>query len=189
VSPELGRGWVAGLDPAFSSDPFGLAIVGRDATTSGGQLVLGAARRWTPSPRKARSLDEARTIEDAVLDEVAVVCLSYGARVVTDQYRAAGVADYLRRKGLSVRTEPMTAASKTAAFKALRARLYLDGLELYDEPQLLAELRRLRTKYAAGQASVVNPRSGGSHGDIAQALALAVYEHDRHGMRIDDGED
>ncbi|HEY2940446.1 MAG TPA: hypothetical protein VGJ27_11585 [Gaiellaceae bacterium] len=82
----------------------------------------------------------------------------------------------------------MTAASKTAAFKALRARLYLDGLELYDEPQLLAELRRLRTKYTAGQAAVVNPRSGGSHGDIAQALALAVLEHDQHGMHVG-GED
>jgi hypothetical protein len=186
---EMGTGWVAGLDPAFSSDPFGLAIVGRDRRTSDGRLVLGLARRWMPSPHKARTLDEARAIEDAVLDEAAAVCLGYGARVVTDQFKSRGVADYLRRKGLSVRTEPMTAASKTAAFSALRARLYLDGLELYEEAQLLAELRRLRSKYAAGQASVVNPRSGGSHGDIAQALAIAIYEHDRHGIAIPgDGE-
>lgn len=70
----------------------------------------------------------------------------------------------------------MTAASKTAAFAELRARLLGGTLDLYDEPDLLAELRRLRSRYAAGQASVVNPRVGGSHGDLAQALALAVHE-------------
>jgi hypothetical protein len=47
---------------------------------------------------------------------------------------------------------------------------------------MLAELRRLRTKFSAGSSSVVNPRVGGSHGDIAQALSLAVWEHDRHGL-------
>jgi hypothetical protein len=166
--------WVAGLDPAFSSDPFGLAIVGRDRFRDPQRLVLALARRWSPARQKPRSLEEGRAIEDALLDEVAHVCLGYGARVVTDQYRAAGVVDYLRRKGLSVRAEPMTAASKTAAFTELRARLNLGSLELYEEPQLLAELRRLRTRYAAGRASVENPRVGGSHGDMAQALALAV---------------
>jgi hypothetical protein len=49
-------------------------------------------------------------------------------------------------------------------------------LELYDQPQLLAEFRRLRTRYAAGRSQVENPRVGGSHGDLAQALALVVYE-------------
>lgn len=184
LPPKLGRGWIAGLDPAFASDPFGLAIVGRDARHPGGRLVLGLARRWKPPRRKARSLEESRRIEDELLDEVAAECLRYGASAVTDQHKAAGVADYLRRKGVPVRTVAMSGPSKTAVFKALRARLYLDGLELYDVPELLAELRRLRAKYVAGQASVVNPRVGGSHGDIAQALALAVYEHDRHGMTI-----
>jgi hypothetical protein len=69
----------------------------------------------------------------------------------------------------------MTEASKTAAYSKLRARLNADELELYEEPVLLADLRRLRTRYAAGRASVVNPRSGDSHGDVAQALALAVW--------------
>jgi hypothetical protein len=116
------------------------------------------------------------------LREVAAVCRYYGARVVTDQFSAPAIVDRLRREGLSVETIPMTANSKTQAFAELRARLYTDGLELYEEPTLLAELRRLRTKYTAGQAAVVNPRVGGSHGDMAQALALAVYEHDRHGI-------
>src|SRR5205807_6198330 len=50
-----------------------------------------------------------------------------------------------------------------------------------DAPGLVAELRRLRTKYTAGSSSVVTPRAGGDHCDQAVALALAVHEHDRHG--------
>lgn len=181
LAPEFCMDWIAGLDPAFSSDPFGLAIVGRDPVDRR-QLRLGLVRVWKPSRAKPGSFEERRAIEDAVLDEVAEVCLRYRARVVTDQYAARSLVDYLQRRGLSVRTEPMTAASKTASFTALRARLNLGGLELYPEPGLVSELRRLRTRYAAGAPSVVNPRAGGSHGDMAQALALAVFEHDRHGV-------
>jgi len=182
LAPAQGTGWIAGLDPAFSSDPFGLAVVGRERIDPGregldeSRLVLALARTWKPAKRKPRSFEERRAIEDAVLDEVAAVCLRYGARVVTDQYAAPAIVDYLRRKGLSVRTRPMTAATKTEAFSELRAVLNGGGIELYDGPTLIAELRRLRTRFAAGQASVVNPRVGGSHGDLAQALALAVAE-------------
>jgi hypothetical protein len=174
LSTTEGRRWVAGLDPAFSSDPFGVAIVGRDWRERG-RLVLGAARAWRPDPG-ARTFEQGRRVEDQVLEEVAALCRLYGATAVTDQHRGAGVVDRLRRLGVSVRVVPMTAKSKTAAFLQLRARLTAGELELYDQPQLLAELRRLRTRYAAGRSQVEIPRVGGSHGDLAQALALGVYE-------------
>jgi hypothetical protein len=181
LQPEDAVSWIAGIDPAFSSDPFGLCIVGRHPADRG-RLLLGCARAWTPTRRKPVSLEESRQVEDSLLAEVAAVCQRFGARVVTDQYKSAGVADRLSRFGLYVRTEPMTAPSKDAAFGFLKGRLSDGTLELYEQPDLLAELRRLRTKYTAGRSSVVNPRVGRSHGDIAQALALAVYEHDRHGL-------
>ena len=184
--PTAGRDWIAGLDPAFSSDPFGLAIVGRDANHPE-RLVLGCALAWKPRRRKPGSFEERREIEDDVLASVARVIRLYGARAVADQYMAAAVVDRLRSEGIWVRTEPMTATSKTAAFAELRARLAAGSLDLLDVPPLLAELRRLRSRFRAGSASVVNPRVGGSHGDIAQALALAVYEHDRYGLQRDDG--
>jgi hypothetical protein len=182
LEPGQGMRWVAGLDPAFSSDPFGLAIVGRPLVAAErDRLLLGVARRWKPSRQKPRSLEEGREREDSVLAEVADECLRYGAEVVTDQHKAAGVVDYLRRRGLRVRVVPMTAVSKSDAFAALRAELQRGALELYEEPVLLAELRRLRTRYAAGRASVDNPRSGDSHGDVAQAVALAVWHAVRGG--------
>jgi hypothetical protein len=184
--PTAGRDWIAGLDPAFSSDPFGLAIVGRDANRPE-RLVLGCAMAWKPRRRTPGSFEERREIEDDVLASVAKVIRLYGACAVADQYMAAAVVDRLRSEGIWVRTEPMTATSKTAAFSELRARLAAGSLDLLDVPPLLAELRRLRSRYRAGSASVVNPRVGGSHGDLAQALALAVYEHDRYGLQRDDG--
>jgi hypothetical protein len=184
LQPEDAVSWIAGIDPAFSSDPFGLCIVGRHPLDRG-RLLLGCARAWTPTRRKPVSLEESRQVEDSLLADVAAVCQRFGARVVTDQYKSAGVADRLSRFGLYVRTEPMTAPSKDAAFGFLKGRLNDATLELYEQPDLLAELRRLRTKYTAGRSSVVNPRVGRSHGDIAQALALAVYEHDRHGLGRD----
>ena len=79
---------------------------------------------------------------------------------MTDQYSAAAVIDFLRRRGLSVAQRSMTATSKTDIFGELRARLYERTLVLPNHPALLAELRRLQTRFRAGSAAVTNPRVG-----------------------------
>jgi phage terminase large subunit-like protein len=174
--------WVAGLDPAFSGDPFGLAIVGRQSGER--QLRLGVARSWkTSRNKKTAGFEERRAFEDGILHEVSELCKQYAVRTIcTDQYAAPQVRERLTRAGLYVETIAMTATSKTAAFGELRARMLAGELELYDHPALLAELRRLRTKFTAGSATVVNPRVGGSHGDLAQALALAVWRFSTIGV-------
>jgi hypothetical protein len=172
LRPEDATSWVAGLDPAFSSDPFGLCLVGQDRER--GVLVVGMARRWLPVKR-LRSFEERRAVEDELLAEVAEICRHYRAKVYTDQYAAPSVVARLKEAGLQVELVTMTASSKTAAFGELRARLAANELELYREPQLLAELRRLRARFSAGHAAVTNPRSGDSHGDVAQACALGVW--------------
>ena len=176
LTPDQGTDWVAGLDPAFSSDPFGLALVGR-AKDDPGRLVVGAVRSWQPAKRKLLSFSDRREREDEVIAEVAEVCREFGARVVTDQYAARAVTDALAAEGLRVSSRPLTAASKTQVFTETRARLYAGSLELYEQPELLAELRRIRTRYAAGSSSVVTPRVNGTHCDLAMATALAVFEH------------
>jgi hypothetical protein len=178
-APEDGEHWIAALDPSFSSDPFGLAVVGRDKADKH-RLLVGLVRSWIPPKRKARSLEEGREVEDTVLREVAEVLRPYGASAFTDQFRAAGVSERLRRYGITVRTVPMTAPTKDSAFGFLRGRLNAGEIELYEHPQLLRELRAVRTRYAAGRSSVVLPRIGGSHCDLAQSLALACFAHDRH---------
>lgn len=181
LRPEDGVAWVAGLDPAFASDVFALVLVGRDPRDRR-RLLGGLVRAWPPPRRKATSLEEGREIEDAVLAEVAQVLRLYGARAVTDQFKSAGVVERLRRFGVGVRAEPMSAPTKDAAFGFLRGRVNDGSLELYEHPELVRELRAVRTRHAAGRSSVVLPRIAGGHCDHAQALALAVFEHDRHGL-------
>jgi phage terminase large subunit-like protein len=181
LAPGLVTDCVAGLDPAWSSDPFGLTIVGRlQGAHDPERLHLALARSWRPGRRE--SFEERRLVEDELLAEVIRVCRDYRVRrVVTDQFAAPAIVDRLTRAGLHAEQIPATATSKTAAFSEMRSRLYLNTLELYDNGELIAELRRLRSKFSAGSASVVNPRVGGSHGDQAQALAMSVFAHSEAG--------
>ncbi len=167
LEPDQATDWIAGLDPAFSKDPFGLALVG----CSDDRLVLGFADALKPPRLGGKGATYERHLE-----EIVATCKRFGATAVTDQYAAPAVLSHLRNAGLEVREHPMTATTKTAIFSELRARLYDGSLQLYQHKALIAELGRLRTRFAAGSAAVQNPRVGGSHGDIAQALALAVYE-------------
>jgi hypothetical protein len=175
LPPEAGTNWIAGLDPAFAgSDPFGIAVVGRSVEDRK-RLVLGYVDGL--KPRKSYTAEDRSAVTEELMVAVSDVCRRYSAQAVSDQYLAKIVADRLSRDGVTVRQHSMTSTTKTAIFSEMRARLYGGTLEIFDEPQLVAELRRLRTKFSAGSASIVNPRVGGSHGDRAQALALAVYEH------------
>jgi phage terminase large subunit-like protein len=172
---------VLGLDPSFAHDPAGVAVVGR-LRLDHQLLVLAHAERWVPTKR--RRWKSKREIEDQqtlVLDAVARLAKRYGAKVVTDQHLPGVVVGGLAERGVRAQLRPWKASNKTEAFKAVRARVYARRLELYDEPQLLAELQRLRVNYRPGSAEVVNPRAGGSHGDMADALALAVQEFETYG--------
>jgi hypothetical protein len=169
--PEAGERWVAGIDPAFAArgDAFGVALVGQSRVTKGllvvgPVLALRAEGEFTPT-----------------LEKVADIAAMYDAEVVTDQFSAASVLEFFRRRQLAVKQHAMSATSKTDVFSELRARLYEKTLELPNLPPLLTEVRRLQAQFRAGSAAVTNPRVGGSHGDMAQALALAVFEHRQRG--------
>jgi hypothetical protein len=183
---ELMRPLVAGIDPSFASDPFGVVVVGRDPERRDRLVVAravaigGRGREFEPT-----------------MAQVVEVLREYGVgRVVTDQFSAAAVVDRLHRDGFGVTVHTTTAASKTQAFAEVRALLYRDDLEIYGRepggPALVGELRRLRTRFTVGQAAVYSPRVGGSHGDLASALSLVAFDqrHSRgaHGMARSGGE-
>lgn len=173
LNPLEATEYIAGLDPGFHSDPFGLSIVGRDHLRPE-RLRLALARQWEPT--SGGSFDDRRDVVDATLADVVEICKHYGVRrAVCDQHLAPAISDYMGRRGIHVETIAMTAVTKTLAYMELRERLNLQQLDLYEHAALKAQLRRLRTRYKAGAASVVNPRVGGSHGDLAQSLAISVF--------------
>jgi hypothetical protein len=180
-----GTGWVLALDPAFASDPTGAVVVGRDASDPE-SLLVAYANRWLPPKRrkgKLRTREETDRIMFAVLDDVAAVAQRFQARVVTDAHLPGTVVTELGKRGVHASVRPWNGPAKTAAFQALRARVYSRRIVLPRHPQLIAELARVRTKLPRGRgaALVETPRVGDSHCDIANALALGVSEFDHGG--------
>lgn len=172
--PSEGRYWVAGLDPAFHADRFGLAIVG-ESVAEPGVLLVGAVDGIEPGTR-LRSLDLRRGREDATLRRVWRALEPYqeeGLRIVTDQHQADAVSSYFGRLGVAVDVHNLTGPSQTAAFTSTRARLVDGSLRLWKHPLLIEELRRVRAK---DTEAMLLPRFGGGHCDVASALSLAVYE-------------
>jgi hypothetical protein len=170
---------VVGLDPAFAGrDEFGVSVLGRDPEEPQ-RLVLASVDGLRP--RRADAIEDRAAVELELLGQVVEVCKRFGATAVTDQYASRQVVEFLRREGVSVYVLSMTATTKTAAYVETRSRLYSGGLLIYREPGLLDELRRLRSRVAAGQSSVVVPRAGSTHGDRAQSLAIAVLAQSQLG--------
>lgn len=159
---------VAAVDPAFQTDPFTVSVVGHHPIERR-RLRVALVRSWRPA--RGREL----SVED-VLSEVAAICRRYGiTRVFTDQFASAAIRQSLQRRGLTAREITMSASSKTAIYGELKAKILAGELEIPRHDDLIGELGRIEAHYSAGSASVRIPRRGGSHGDLAQAVALGVY--------------
>jgi hypothetical protein len=169
--PEDGRNWVAGMDPAFHGDRFGVALVG-ESVEERGVLLVGAVDGIEPKGRLL-SFDQRRAREDRTLQKVWEIIEPYRPRIVTDQHQADAVSSSFGRQGLAVDVVHLTGPLQTAAFVSTRTRLMDGSLRLWRDQQLLEELRRVR---ARDSETIVLGRFGGSHSDIASALALATYE-------------
>jgi hypothetical protein len=169
--PEEGSGWVAGLDPAFHHDRFGVALVGQSVAERG-VLLVGQVEGITPGARLL-SLDRRRAREDRTLERVAEVIALYQPRIVTDQHQADAISSFFGRRGVSVRVVNLNGPVQTAAFTSTRTRIGDGSLRLWNDAQLIEELRRVR---ARDTETIMLPRFGGSHCDVASALALATWE-------------
>jgi len=175
--PDAAVRWTAGLDPALTSDSFGLALVGRDVN---GRLVVGPVEAIEPERRRGWTFERKRAATDRVLARVAELCREFSASAVSDQHESQAVIARLRELGVSAAVRAMTREVKLAAFRELRDRLYDGSLVLPAHESLFDELARVQLKIEQGGAKIILPRSSRGHCDMAQALALGVYE-----MRFD----
>ncbi|MGC2375373.1 MAG: terminase family protein [Solirubrobacteraceae bacterium] len=175
AAPEDASGWVCGLDPAFHSDRFGVALVG-EARWESDTLLLGRVDAIEPQG-VAKSFEQRRAREDATLAEVWAVIEPYaaqGLKIVTDQHQASAVESFFGRKGITVEVVNLTGPVQTQAFTALRARLVDGSLRAWRHPGLYEDLRRVRV--ARRSEAVELPRYAGGHIDCGSALALAVRD-------------
>ena len=172
LAPDACDEWLCGLDPAFVRDAFGVVLIGRNHAEPD-RLRLGLALGLTSE--SGSTFEDRRLGEDERLAAVAAILRDYQPTVtLADQYAGGPVRERLSRLGIEVTPYNLSQETKAAAFQELRQRLYTGELELYSHPGLLSELRRLGLKYTPRGPSVITPRQGLSHCDIAIAAALAA---------------
>lgn len=173
--PEDARRWIAGADPAFSRDQWGLAVVG-ESVSEPDTLIVGTLAGIEPGGR-LRSFGQRRAREDATLAQVWGLLEPYaerGLRMVSDQHQSDAVSSYFGRLGVGVKMVNLTGPLQTGAFTSTRARLTDGSLRLWRHEPTLAEMRRVRA--GKNSESIVLPRHGSSHCDVISALCLAVAE-------------
>jgi hypothetical protein len=186
VPPHAGREWKIAIDLALARDRLGIACVGKDAENPG-RLVTGAVASLEPPRVKAaanETLEEQQERERTMLERIWPVIEGYagtaGAVAIADTYRGGPLKAHLQAKGLPVTLVSPSSSLDTQRCVALRSRLIEDRtLTCHAEcPQLLRELRRIRTSPAG---KIVFPRftEAGitSHCDTAQAFLSAVFAH------------
>jgi hypothetical protein len=151
--PEDAREWICGLDPAFHSDRFGVALVG-EALTEPGVFLVGDVVAIDPGQR-LRSWVARREREDMTLAEAWAILEPYqaarpGLKIVSDQHQADGIRSFFGRRGVEVEIINVTQPIQTQAFVTTRARLIDGSLRCWRQPLLLEELRRIGTARQAG---------------------------------------
>lgn len=181
LPPDACDAWIAGIDPAFTKDPFALVIVGRDRANPD-RLVVGCVRTWMPPKQKPATTQERRALEDRVLGEVCDVLQRYRvAAVIHDQHQAAVVGEAIRRRGLWPEEFNLSASTKLDVFQNVKARIVSRTLQLPEHELLAAELKRVRARQTRTGRILETPTVRGTHCDTAIGLALAVAYIDRNG--------
>jgi hypothetical protein len=171
--------WVIGADVALAHDPSGIAVVGRSAENAR-HLVCARVERWQPSRtrrqrRGAKTAAQTQEVANQIFDRVAALSKEYHAPVVIDQHLQELVKAGLHERGVAqVNVRPWTGPSLSEGFGGLRARIVSDTISLPREPELVAELLRLRSRPRQGRDVIEIPRLATSHSDMAVALTSAV---------------
>ncbi len=171
LGPREVEGAVCGLDVGWRRDRSAAVILGRDHKDPE-RLRVAAVRTWAPAEDKALGVERHA---EMVLGEVAQLANVYGATVFADTYESATTRARLEAHGVNVELTSTGAGTKGMMYRELASRVRLGQIEYPDHPLLIPELRRLRVSYRGVSPSVENPRVGDSHGDVAAALAMAVF--------------
>lgn len=176
--PSEGSQWTCGIDVGLSSDFFGVALVGRSLEQSD-RLVVGAVEGINPASVRVRdasleSAEDARAREDSMFAKAWAVAAPYSpTKGVADSHKGGPVRSFFGREGCRVELVPPTGTLQMQQFVALKARLEDGSLRAWAQPQLVQDLRRVRT---TDGGKIYLPKFRGSHCDTVVALASAAWE-------------
>lgn len=160
--------YVAAMDPATRGNGWTLVIVTRFQK----QKIVALVREWRSSAADPLSPRD-------IMREVAQLVLSYNVRdVLSDQVMVDALRDFGRESGINVMHSPMTQKDKERAYLSLKARIAEGEVELPPEPQLRADLVRVRKRAIPTGYAIDLPSTGdGRHCDYVPALVLAMRRY------------
>jgi phage terminase large subunit-like protein len=171
IDPREGSGWVVGADLAWRRDR-SAAVVAGHVGDGDDRLTVAAVRMWDP-PKDLSGGHERH--QETVIREIAELAAEYGNAVIfADTMESATVRARFAAHGAFCNMVAMGGGGKSDIYRELARRVRGGLIRFPDDPVLIAELRRLRIRYGGQRPTIENPRSGGGHGDVAQALAQAV---------------
>lgn len=163
---EAAPGWLfcGGLDIGLAQDATALVVVGKKAE----RFRLAYCRRWLPT--KARRVD----LEE-VEKEILSVHKRFKLRVLGfDPYQADYLVNRLKKARLSVEEVSFT-GSNLSAMATMVLDVFASGsIDLFNEPNLLADIRKLRIVEKSYGMRLESPRGPTGHGDLATAMAISL---------------
>lgn len=165
---RVGCTYTAGGDTGFRKNSSALSIVERAETEDGDRFRPALLEERKPQPG-------APLVPKEVVGEFAGLMAGFGAEdLVTDAHEIDEVRAALAEHGMGA----VLAPSPAEAFAALRLVLHEGRIDLPPNPRLRGQLRGVLVKpMPGGGTQVVLPRMpDGSHGDLAVALARAVWQ-------------
>ena len=170
--PKRGLRYVIGLDLGLKRD----ATVAAVCHSEHGVVDLDRLQVWQGSAAQPVTIAE-------VGEWVAHAARAYnGASVIVDPWQAVGLAQDLRRRGVSVREYPFTSTSVGRLAGTLYRLLREGSLRLPADRDLIDELASVRLRETAPGVLRLD-HDAGKHDDRAVAIALAAHRLVERGER------
>jgi hypothetical protein len=161
---EEGFTYFSGLDLAVSRDNSALVTVGKHFS---GRLKLVEVRVWAPTREEKVNLG---WVEEACWG----THVRYAPKFLADPYQAAQMCQRLRQKNCRVEEVAFAGKNLTEMASSLVEAFSSRTLDLFPDPRLTDDLRRLRIKESPSGWKLDAPRTSAGHCDAATALSLAV---------------
>jgi len=133
-----------------------------------GKLRLARLHVWTPPSRGKVDIE---AIEETIVD----LDHSFRLQVGADPWQAAYLIERLRKRGVLIEPVDFTGSNLKSMCSAVLEAFSEGTIQLYPDPQLLADLRALRVVEKSYGVRLDSPRGLNGHGDCATALAIALH--------------
>jgi hypothetical protein len=162
LPPVAGRTHFGAIDPAFTSDRFGIGVGHKQEP----HVVADHLEAIAPPKGGAVQLSQ-------VLDRMKYLQARYGVRRwQTDQYAGEPIAQAARAAGMLVEVQPWGSGYKRKIYSTFFALMKQGNFKAPWSPVLERELVRLQVRQSPSGASVGHPAGAGETDDLADVCAV-----------------